>query len=171
MLLMHRSASILSAALVLAASLHAADTRSAERNAAPPDAQLSDLAWMEGRWVGKGFGADLEETYSAPAGGQMPGHFRVVRDGKPQFYELVMIAQVGSSIEYRVRHFNPDLTAWEEKDNVVRFPLVALEKDVWFFDGLTIRRTGRDSADHIVRIKHKDGTENEAVLRYTRARP
>ena len=80
-----------------------------------------------------------------------------------------MIAEVGNSIEYRVKHFNPDMTGWEEKAHFIRFPLVAVEEDAWYFDGLTIRRTGPDTADHVVRIKRKDGSEGEAVLKYWRA--
>jgi hypothetical protein len=44
-----------------------------------------------------------------------------------------------------------------------------VDKDAWYFDGLTIRRTGPDSAEHIVRIKGKDGKTSEAVLKYRRA--
>lgn len=165
-----RSAPLLIGFFSVAVAVLAADTRTATPGATPPAAQLSDLAWMEGTWIGEGFGADLQETYSAPVGGQMPGHFRVVRAGKPEMYEFVMIVQLGATIEYRVRHFNSDMTAWEEKDKFVRFPLIAVEKDVWFFDGLTIRRTAPDRAEHVVRIKRKDGSEEEAVLRYRRAK-
>ena len=136
-----------------------------------PPAKVSDLGWMVGQWAGEGFGAKLFESYSAPIGGQMPGHFYVARDGKPEMYEFVMIAEVGNSIEYRVRHFNPDMTAWEDKDQFVKFPLVAVEGDSWYFDGLTIRRTGPDTTDHVVRIKGKDGKTSEAVLKYRRTAP
>ena len=98
----------------------------------------------------------------------MPGPFYGAKDGKADFYEFVMIAQVGDSIEYRVKHFNPDMTGWEEKNHFIRFPLVAIEKDAWYFDGLTIRRTGRDTAEHVVRVSGKDGSTREAVLKYRR---
>ena len=146
-------------------------TRALAPGAASPAARVSDLDWLVGAWTDEGFGASLYETYSAPIGGQMPGHFYVARDGKASMYEFVMIAEVGNSIEYRVRHFNPDMTAWEDKDHFVRFPLVAAEKDVWYFDGLTIRRTGPDTSEHVVLIKAKDGKTSEQVLRYRRAAP
>ena len=149
----------------------AQQTRVLAPGTSSPAAKVSDLSWLVGEWTGEGFGAKLHESYSAPIGGQMPGHFYVARDGKPEMYEFVMIAEVGDSIEYRVRHFNPDMTAWEDKDHFVRFPLVAVDADNWHFDGLTIRRTGPDSADHIVRIKGKDGTTSEAVLKYRRMGP
>ena len=157
--------------LASAAPALSQQTRVLEPGAASPAARVSDLAWLVGEWRGEGFSATLFETYSAPIGGQMPGHFYVANDGKPSMYEFVMIAEVGDSIEYRVRHFNPDMTAWEEKERFVRFPLVAAEGDAWYFDGLTIRRTGPDSSEHVVRIKGKDGTVSEAVLRDQRVRP
>jgi hypothetical protein len=149
----------------------AQDVRVADPAKPSPPARIADFAWLEGTWVGEGFGAELRETFSQAVGGQMPGHFSVVSKGKPSMYEFEMLAEVGPSLEYRVRHFNPDMTAWEEKDKFVRFPLVAVEKDVWFFDGFTLRRTGPDTAVHIVRIKRKDGTTEDAVLNYRRTKP
>ena len=161
------------AALLLALAAPAAgqQTRTADPGAASPAAQLTDLSWMEGTWESEGFGGKLNETYSAPAGGQMPGHFRMVADGKPGFYELVMLAQIGPTVEYRVRHFNPDMTGWEEKDKFVRFPLVAVEKDAWYFDGYTLKRTGPDTSLHIIRVKRTGGEPSEVVLSYRRVKP
>ena len=156
------------ASLLLASPANAQQTRSLAAGAQSPAAKVSDLAWLIGEWRGEGFGAQLYETYSAPVGGRMPGHFYIAKDGKPSMYEFVMIAEVGNSIEYRVRHFNPDMTAWEDKASFVRFPLVAVEGDSWYFDGLTIRRTGPDSADHVVLIQPKEGQASEQLLRYRR---
>jgi hypothetical protein len=144
-------------------------TRTMEPGGTPAAAKLADLDWLAGEWTGEGFDSVLHENYSKAVGGQMPGHFYAAKDGKPDFYEFVMIAEVGNSLEYRVKHFNPDLTGWEEKERFVRFPLVAVEGGAWYFDGLTIRRTGPNSADHVVRIKRKDGSSGEAVLHYWRA--
>lgn len=161
-----------SAVPTFAAQTIAGDDAPLVREAIPgepsPRASVADLAWLEGDWIGDGFDSVLRENYSEATGGQMPGHFWAVKDGKPDFYEFVMVAEVGNSIEYRVRHFNPDMTAWEDKERFVRFPLVAKEKDIWYFDGLTIRRTGPDSADHIVRVKRKDGSLSDALLHYRR---
>ena len=161
----------LSLLLLASTPASAQQTRALAPGARSPAAKVSDLAWLVGEWTGEGFGAQLYETYSAPIGGQMPGHFYVAKDGKPSMYEFVMIAEAGDSIEYRVRHFNPDMTAWEDKESFVKFPLVAVEGDSWFFDGLTIRRTGPDTAESIVLIKSKDGKVSEQVLKYRRAAP
>jgi Domain of unknown function (DUF6265) len=158
-------------ALSLSTAALAAETRSLAPGAAPAVASIADFAWMAGAWQGQGLGGQVLESYSPPAGGQMPGHFRMVKDGEVGFYELVALAQVGNSVEYRVKHFNADMTGWEEKAQVVRFPLVAAEKDVWFFDRLTIRRAGADRAVHVVRISNKDGSEREVSFTYDRVKP
>jgi hypothetical protein len=80
------------------------------------------------------------------------------------------IVQVGASLEYRLKHFNQDLTGWEEKNQVVTFRLVAVEKDAWYFDGLTVRRDGPDGMVGAVRIDSKDGPPREAVFRYRRVK-
>jgi hypothetical protein len=77
---------------------------------------------------------------------------------------------VNGSLEYRLKHFNADLTGWEEKAEVVRFPLVAVEPDAWYFDGLTIRKEGQGGMIAAVRIGNRDGTSREAVFRYRRDR-
>ena len=135
---------------------------------APPKASLKDLSWLAGEWTGEGFGLVLHENYSAAVGSQMAGHFYGAKDGQPQFYEFETIAQVGDSLVFRVKHFNPDMTGWEEKDKFVSFPLVSVGNNVWRFDGLTIRRTGPNSAEHIVTIKRGDEPAHDAVLRYRR---
>jgi hypothetical protein len=84
------------------------------------------------------------------------------------FYEILSIAEVGGSLEYRLKHFNADLTGWEEKAEVRRFPLVAIENDAWYFDGLTIRRDGPDGMVGAVKVETKDGSRKEYVFRYKR---
>ena len=145
--------------------------RTATPGTAPPAAEIADLAWLAGEWTGEGFDSVLHENYSKPIGGQIAGHFYAAKDGKPGFYEFELITQVGKTLEFWVKHFNPDMIGWEEKDKFVRFPLVAVEKDAWYFDGLTIRRTGPDTADHIVRVKSRDtGKEHDALLHYRRVK-
>lgn len=156
--------------LLMAGPTAAQQVRTAEPGAKPAPASLAGLSWLQGEWTGEGFNSVLHENYSAAVGGQMAGHFYAAKDGKPSFFEFETINQVGNSLVFKVKHFNADMTGWEEKDKYVAFPLAAVDQDNWYFDGLTIRRTGPDSADHIVRIKSKDGIEREAVLHYRRTR-
>jgi hypothetical protein len=60
------------------------------------------------------------------------------------FTEHMVIAQEGGSLVLKLKHFNPDLTGWEEKDEMETFPLVALDPCHAQFDGLTYFCTARD---------------------------
>jgi len=154
----------------IAMAAHAQETRTTTPGAAPPPARVEDLAWLQGQWEGPGLAGPATEVYSPPAGGLIVGHFRQLRDDRVWFFEIMTIVQVGPSLEYRLRHFNEDLTGWEEKGTVLKFPLVAVERDVWYFDGLTIRRDGPDGMIGAVRIGNKDGTSREAVIKYRRVK-
>jgi hypothetical protein len=154
--------------LCLAQGTTAQETRSAEPGATPPAARLDDLAWLAGEWRGEGIdGATASETYSAPIGGTIAGHFVQTGNDGVSFYELMVISPVDGSLSYRIKHFDRHLRGWEERDRRVEFPLVATEQDAWFFDGLTIRRLGPDRMLGAVRIRDKDG-HRELIFRYKR---
>lgn len=146
------------------------ETRSLAPGGVSPNASIADAAWVAGRWVGEGFGAAVEEVISPAAGNAMIGHFRTVGKEGPAFYEIVMIREERGSLVYRVKHFHPDLKGWEDKDKTIDFPLVAVEREALYFDGLTIKRTGPDQVTHWVRVKGQDGKTEEAKLVYRRAR-
>ena len=116
-------------------------------------------------------GHQVTETYSAPLGGRITGHF-AMDDGKGgiAFTEIVDYVPLGPSLAYRVRHFNPDMSGWEDRTGKpVVFPLVAVENDRWFFDGMTLERTGPDALTMWVRMT-EGGTAKDVPFRFIRAR-
>lgn len=145
----------------------AQETRTAD-GGAPPRARIADLAWIAGTWEGEGISGPAREVYSAPLGGQIAGHFTQTRNGAVTFHEFITIAERDGSIEYRIKHFNSDHTGWEERNQVQRFRLVAVESDAWYFDGLTLRRDGDNGLISAVRVTNPDGTSRELVFRYRR---
>lgn len=161
---------LLTLLLLGSAPAFAQETRSAAPGATPPRATLADLSWLVGIWEGQGISGPAREIYLPPMGGQMSGHFTQSRGDGIWFYEIVTIVERAGSLSYRLRHFNADLTAWEERDVVQDFPLVAREGDAFYFDGLTVRRDGPDGMIGAVRIRNRDGTAREVVFRYRRAR-
>jgi len=165
-----KSIAALAFALLALSPLTAQETRSPVAGVPPPPALLAELAWLEGTWEGEGISGPAREIYFAPRGGQMAGHFTQSRGDSVWFYEIVTIVETGGSLEYRLKHFNADLTGWEAQNEVRSFPLVAVGGDAWYFDGLTIRRDGDDGMIGAVRIENRDGTSREAVFRYRRAR-
>jgi hypothetical protein len=167
---MTKSLPLLALAIAIVATpLSAAETRSRVEGVAAPAANIADLGWLAGHWVGKGLGGRATEVYSAPAGGQIVGHFGSQdKDGSVRFYELMTIAAKGNSLTYRIKHFNPDMTGWEAKDTFVSFDLVATEPHVWYFDGMTIRRTAADAMTVTVLIHPDSGKTFEAPFTYRR---
>lgn len=136
--------------------------------AAPP-ARLADISWLQGSWEGEGIdGAPALEAYTPAAGGQMVGHFRQLnKDGTVMFYELITIVEEGGSLAYRLKHFNADLTGWEEKDKVVSFPLTDRKGDRLDFSGLVYERTGKNTMTASVQVSEGGRTET-LVFRFRR---
>jgi hypothetical protein len=140
-----------------------------ERGDGSPPATLADLAWLEGTWRGEGLGGVVEESWSAPAGGAMLGMFRLLRAGRPVFYELCLLVEQRGSLLLRVKHFGPDFAGWEERADSVDFPLVRLAPATAWFGGATYHRTSPDALDVWVRIRRRDGGATDERLRYRRA--
>jgi hypothetical protein len=157
------------ACLLAAAPVLGAETRTAPEGHVPPPATVAQLGWLAGIWTGEGIGgARATEVYSPPGAGSLGGHF-VQEDGQGgiRFFEIMQIAEEGGSLVYRLKHFNEDLTGWEEKDEFVSFPLVTIGDDAVWFDGLTLRREG-DTLVSAVLVRQRDGSVQEYVFRYRR---
>lgn len=150
-----------------------AKTRTAIPGAPPPQAQIADLSWLTGQWHGEGYGGPATEVYSAPQAGGIAGHF-LQEDGKGGvlFYELLQIVPRGRSLVYRLRHFNADLSGWEDAKGgkAVEFPLIAVEGNRFFFDGLTLVREGPDALTVWVRIAEDGAPARDVPFRYRRVR-
>ena len=132
-------------------------------HAAAQNATIEDAAWLAGRWVGEGLGGQLEETWAPPAGGQMVGHFRLLRNGAPAFYEIMLMEAVEAGVQMRVKHFNPDFVGWEENDGWHTFAPVSTSPEALEFGGLSIRRTSADTVEITLQIRYPDGVREERI--------
>jgi Domain of unknown function (DUF6265) len=151
----------------------AAETRSSTPGAPPVAAKLADLTWLVGEWRGPGIDqAEATELWAAPRDGQMVGVFRQLdASGKISFYELMTLVQIGATIELRIKHFDARLHGWEKVEEVTTFPLVAKERGIWYFDGLTLQRLARNRAKITVRIQEAATKPPvEIQFHYTRQR-
>ncbi|HTU10271.1 MAG TPA: DUF6265 family protein [Allosphingosinicella sp.] len=122
-------------------------------------ASIEAAGWLAGRWVGEGLGGQVEESWAPPLGGQMVGHFRLVREGRPVFYELMLIDLHDGGLRLRVKHFNPDFTGWEARDASHVFPPRAAAPGDLRFDGLRYRLEG-DVLVATVRIEQNGRAED-----------
>lgn len=139
------------------------NTLTLSEGAISPAAQIEDFDWFEGQWKGEGFGSELEEIWGPAKAGSMVATFKVINNDAPMFYEICLLAEENGSVVYKVKHFNPDLTGWETKDEYVTFPLVRMNGDTAFFDGLTYIREDYTMIVY-VSLKQKDGSIAEEKL-------
>jgi hypothetical protein len=141
-------------------------TRSAGTPA--PRAQIGDMAWLAGHWVGEALGGTVEEIWSPPRGGAMMGVFRLVKDGETAFYELMTIVPDEGSLVLRLKHFDADLSGWEEKGETVDFRLVAVGDGAYRFEGLSFQPEGPERLNIHLAMHTSDGGVREETFSYTR---
>ncbi|MFN2443592.1 MAG: DUF6265 family protein [Thermoanaerobaculia bacterium] len=122
---------------------------------------LDELAWLAGRWTGEGLGGWVEEVWNPPAGGAITGTFRLLRDGKPLFYEFYVLADHGEGLTLRLKHFNADMTGWEEKEKYVEFPFIGVIDGVLHFRGLAYQRDSDDRMTIYLALTTKEGMREE----------
>lgn len=113
-----------------------------EPGQAPGSATLADVAWLAGHWVGTGLGGDCDETWLPATDNAMPGIFRYHRGDTLVFSEYMMIEALDGSLTAKLKHFNRDLSPWEEKDRWTTFRLVNIDGQTAYFNGLTYHREG-----------------------------
>ncbi|MEM1124607.1 MAG: DUF6265 family protein [Bacteroidota bacterium] len=144
--------------------MNTANTLKLKEGAKSPRAKIADLDWYVGRWVGQGFGGDLEENMGPAMGNSMIGSFRMVQDGIPIFYEFIAIIEENGTLAYKVKHFNPDMTGWETKDEFMTFPLIKMGEQAVWFDGLTIQREGDKAILHLALEEEGAISEHQLVM-------
>lgn len=142
----------------------------------PKTLKVEDLAWMAGRWTGTMGDAPLEEQWSVPAGGTMMGMFRwMKKNGTTSMYEFLTIEPSPQGPVYYMRHFNPGLIAWEEKDAPLRCPLTASgpREATFACDGeatkLTFKRTSETSMTVLLE-RQEDGKATTTEFVYALAK-
>ena len=131
-------------------------------------ARLADMAWLAGGWTGEGLGGVSEEMWSKPAGGAMMGTYRLIKDGKPVFYEMCWLVEQGDTIALRLKHFNADLTGWEEKDKTVDFRFIRKDGNRVYFSGLTFERVSGNRLNIYLALRSNEGSVREEVFRMRR---
>lgn len=129
-------------------------------------ARIGEVAWLAGRWIGEFSGGTGEEVFAPPAGDSMLGMFRLVKDGRIVFSELITIVEEEGSLV--LKHFDRNLKGWEEKDVVREFPLIRLTEREAYFDSITYQREG-DEMRFFVAVRQKNGELQELAGRHRQA--
>ena len=134
--------SILTSLLLFTCFLVFSQVKQLEEGQEAGKGNIEDLGWLEGFWTGTGFGGECEEVWMPAKDGNMVGTFRFWSDGKLIFSEFMNIEQEGETFSLKLKHFNADLSPWEEKDKWTTFRLVGIEENTVYFHGLTMERKG-----------------------------
>lgn len=158
---------MLTPSIALSAELLTEHTYQLEPGEVRPEASLEDASWLAGSWVGTGFGQRIEEVWNPPTAGSMVGLFKLYGDEGVAFYELLVLVVEDGTLGLKVKHFNPDFTAWEEKGDYHTFRLVKKEADALHFQGLSFYRRGDDAIDGYI-VMRKGDSLTEHHLRYER---
>ncbi len=131
-----------------------------------PKAKISDVSWISGTWKGEAFGGITEEIWSDPLGDSMMASFKLVADGKVQFYEIEIIREVKESLILQLKHFSGELKGWETKDETVDFALVKITENNIHFDGMTFEKISDRQMNVYVLMLEKNGTKKEVKFNY-----
>lgn len=134
----------------------------------PPAATLEDAAWLAGSWTGSAFGKRFEEVWNPPSAGSMIGMFKLFDETGVAFYELLTLTADDGRLSLKVKHFNADFTAWEEKGDFVEFRLVKHEPDALHFHGISFYRRGPDHIEAWIVMRQGDSVA-EHKLEYVRS--
>lgn len=132
-----------------------------------PRATLEDARWLVGSWAGTAFGQKFEQVWNAPSAGSMIGLFKLHGDDGVSFYELLELRVEDDILSLKVKHFNADFTAWEDKEDYVIFRLVKKDDDALHFGGLSFYRRGDDAMDGYI-VMRKDEELVEHHFEYLR---
>lgn len=148
--------------------LQAQNTVSFEEGMTSPAATISSIDWLAGHWKGEAFGGIAEEIWSPPADGSMMFSFRLLDKGVVSFYEFGHLIEIDGTLLLQLKHFDPNLSGWEEKDENIDFRLVKIEENKFYFDDLTIERISDKEINMYVEVGEEDGTSNEVTFNYHR---
>ena len=154
---------IVSAVVLSASPALAQETRVAPEGHTPPPASLEQMDWLIGQWVGTGIdGAPAMESWLPPSGDTMVGTFvQETGEGGIRFSEILYLMEEEGTLVLRLKHFNADLTGWEEKDGMLTFRLIAVEECAAYFNALTLRCADPDKPGEglVAAVRVREGNE------------
>ncbi|TLV00163.1 DUF6265 family protein [Dyadobacter luticola] len=115
---------------------------------------LKDISFLEGHWLGNYNGGPIEASWTAPAGNNVMGYIRMIKDDKPALYEVFAFEQTEKGPVAMVKHFKPGLIALEEKEVSDRYNFIEAKKNQALFE----------KDDVSVRIIYERRSQNQLVI-------
>ena len=163
------AATFLFAVCTVAQSQNTANTLRLDTPDKAASVPLEHFNFMAGSWKGTGMGGQVEEIWTQASGGSLMGAFKLLDEDGTSFYEFIHILETDQGVVLQLKHFNPDLTGWEEKEDYVSFPLVKVEKNAAYFRGLTYRVPEPDRLEVYLALR-RGGETQEVSFTFDRVR-
>lgn len=129
---------------------------------------IDDFAFLKGYWSGTGFGGHSEETWMPPVDGRMFGIFKQSDNNELIFTEFMEIVESDSGFVLRLKHFNPDFSGWEDKDENVTFKLTSVDRNRAVFGGLSYEIVAPNALQVILKMRNDGGSTVTEVFDFTR---
>lgn len=129
-----------------------------------PAATLDDVSWMVGNWSGEAFGNTFEQGWNPPSAGSMIGFFKLMDGDDVVFYELLLLVEEEGSLSLKVKHFNADFTAWEDKADYVDFRFVKSEENAVHFSGISFYRIDDATMHGYIVFRNGDDVREEQLV-------
>lgn len=136
------------------------------------EAVLKRLSFLSGNWVSETPEEVQEEIWSPVSGNSLMGSFRIVKHGRPVFYEFWAVELDDHGPVLKLKHFNANLVGWEEKNASIKLPLVtSAENDAVFAEAsgmvsLHYHRTGNKLSCTVHHVQ--DGKQSDETFALTR---
>lgn len=129
---------------------------------------IDDFGFLAGYWQGEGFGGQSEEVWMPPSNGRMFGVFTQSNDNQLVFTEYMEISEQADGWVLRLKHFNPDFTGWEEKDDYVNFRFESVSGTKAVFGGLSYEVIDGNKLVIALRLRQDDGSVTTEYFRFNR---
>lgn len=127
---------------IISLNLHAQEVLSLDKEQSAGSGSIQDLDWISGYWTGSGLGGDCEELWLPAKDNGMVGTFRFIMNGELIFSEYMNMVEEDGKLSLKIKHFNRDLTPWEEKEDWTVFKFIKTEGQTAYFSGITFHRDG-----------------------------
>ncbi len=134
----------------------------------PPAASLADASLLVGSWTGNAFGGTFEQVWNPPSAGSMVGLFKLMHDSEVSFFEILLLAEEEGTLNLKVKHFNADFSAWEDKKEHITFRFIKAEEDALHFSGISFYRISDDEMHAYIVMRSGDEVREEKLV-YLRA--
>ncbi|MCR9013485.1 DUF6265 family protein [Aquiflexum gelatinilyticum] len=113
-----------------------------DKDQAAGNGSIQQLDWIVGYWSGTGLGGECDELWLPAQDNSMVGTFRFMMNGSLIFSEYMNMVEEDGRLFLKLKHFNRDLSAWEEKEEWTIFKFIKTESQTAYFSGITFHRDG-----------------------------